>query len=136
MSNTASTLIGLFSWAIVLSFVLVNFRLISIMGGKALNSFDPTGKDMSGFGYRITRAHGNTLENLAILIAPLLYAIATGQTAITEGLACWMLYARIGQSVVHIISTSIPAVVIRGTLLTVQLVIALIWAWKFWHAGV
>ena len=136
MSNTACTLIGLFSWAIILTFVLVNVRLLAIMGGKALNSFDPTGHDVSGFTYRVTRAHGNTIENLAILVTPLLYAIATNQTAVTEGLACWVLYARIAQSVVHMISTSKPAVLVRATLFSAQLIIGLIWAWKFWHAGV
>ena len=135
MSNTASTLIGLFAWAIVLTFVLVNVRLLAVSGGKALNAFDPTGKDMSGFGYRVTRAHGNTIENLAILVTPLLYAIATNQTAVTEGLACWVLYSRVAQSIVHMLSTDKPAVLVRATLFSVQMVIGLIWAWKFCHSG-
>ena len=87
MSNTACTLIGLATWAIILSFVLVTVRLLAVKGGKEMNTFDPTGKDLSTLGQRVTRAHGNTLENLAILASFLLYAIATEQTAITEGLA-------------------------------------------------
>jgi uncharacterized MAPEG superfamily protein len=134
MSNTGYALIGLASWAIILSFMLVTVRVTAVQGGKGLNTFDPTGKDMQGFGYRVTRAHGNALENLAILASFLLYAIATGQTAITEALACWVLYARIGQSVVHIISTSVPFVMMRATLFSVQLIICLYWAWLFWHA--
>ncbi len=134
MSNTANALIGLATWAIILSFVLVTVRFMAIKGGKELNSFDPEGKDLSTFGLRVTRAHANTLENLAILASFLLYAMATGQTAITEGLACWLLYARIGQSVVHMISTSVPFVFIRASLFSAQLIICLLWAWKFWHA--
>jgi uncharacterized MAPEG superfamily protein len=134
MSNTACALIGLVSWAVIQTFMLVTVRMMALRDGRPMNSFDPSGKDLQGFGYRVTRAHGNTLENLAILAALLLYAIATNQTAITEGLACWVLYARIGQSVVHMISTAVPMVLVRATLFSVQMVIALIWAWKFWHA--
>lgn len=134
MSNTSFALVGLAGWAIVLTFLLVFVRMSAVREGHALNTFDPEGKDLSGFRYRATRAHGNTLENLAILASLLLYAIATNQTAITEGLACWVLYARVGQSIVHMISTSVPFVMIRATLFGAQMVIGLIWAWAFWQA--
>ena len=134
MSNTSGALIGLASWAIIQSFILVSVRFVATKNGHALNTFDPAGKDLQGFGLRVTRAHGNTLENLAILASFLLYAIATGQTAITEALACWLLYARIGQSVVHMMSTSVPFVLVRATLFSAQLIICLFWAWKFWGA--
>lgn len=134
MSNTSGALIGLASWAIIQSFILVIVRGMAMQRGHAMNTFDPAGKDLEGFAYRVTRAHGNTLENLAILASFLLYAIATGQTAITGALACWVLYARIGQSIAHMISTSMPFVLVRATLFSVQLIICLIWAWKFWHA--
>jgi hypothetical protein len=49
-------------------------------------------------------------------------------------LACRVLYSRIGQSVVHTLSTGKPMVLARGTLFSVQLVIVVIWLWKFWHA--
>jgi uncharacterized MAPEG superfamily protein len=134
LSNTVCTLLGLVAWAVALSFLLVTVRLMKVSGGKPLNEFDPTGKDLDGFAYRVTRAHGNTAENLAILVAPMLYAIATNQTAITAGLAGWVLYSRIGQSVAHMISTSKPMVLVRATFFSVQLVIIVIWLWKFWHA--
>jgi len=134
MNNTGFALIGLASWAIIQSFILVGVRFGAVQGGHALNTFDPAGKDMQGFGYRVTRAHGNTLENLAILASFLLYAIATSQTAVTEGLACWLLYARIGQSVSHMISTSVPFVLLRANLFGAQLIICLYWAWQFWNA--
>lgn len=134
MSNTSGALIGLASWAIIQSFILVSVRFVATKNGHALNTFDPAGKDLQGFGLRVTRAHGNTLENLAILASFLLYAIAAGQTAITEALACWLLYARIGQSVVHMMSNSVPFVLVRATLFSAQLIICLFWAWKFWGA--
>ena len=134
MSNTSGALIGLASWAIIQSFILVSVRFVATKNGHALNTFDPAGKDLQGFGLRVTRAHGNTLENLAILASFLLYAIAAGQTAITEALACWLLYARVGQSVVHMMSNSVPFVLVRATLFSAQLIICLFWAWKFWGA--
>ncbi|MGH8596225.1 MAG: MAPEG family protein [Gammaproteobacteria bacterium] len=134
MSNSAYALIGLASWAIIQTFILLTVRLVAMRDGRAMNSFDPQGKDLAGFGQRATRAHINTLENLAILASFLLFGIATDQTAITEGLACWVLYARIAQSVTHMISISVPMVLLRATLFTVQLVICVIWAWDFWHA--
>jgi uncharacterized MAPEG superfamily protein len=135
MTNTGCALIGLAVWAIVLTFVLLGVRVNAIKNGSPPNGFDPTGKDMAGFGYRVTRAHLNMLENLAIPASLMLYAIAAGQTAITEGLACWVLYARIGQSITHFIGTSVALVSVRGTFFGVQLAICLIWAWKFWNAA-
>ncbi|MEN9727786.1 MAG: hypothetical protein RL434_2152 [Pseudomonadota bacterium] len=134
MNNTGCALIGLAAWAIIQTFVLVFVRLNAVRAGHPINTFDPTGKDLRGFAYRVTRAHGNTLENLAIFAGLLLYAIATSQTAITEGLACWLLYARIGQSVVHMFSTSAPFVLLRANLFGAQMIIGLWWAWQFWHA--
>ncbi len=134
MNNTGFALVGLAAWAIALTFLLVVVRMMALRDGRAMNAFDPAGKDMVGFGYRATRAHGNTLENLAILASLLLYALVTEQTAVTEGLACWVLYARIGQSVVHMVSTSVPFVLIRATLFSAQMVIGLIWAWQFLQA--
>jgi uncharacterized MAPEG superfamily protein len=134
MSNTAFALIGLATWAILQTLILVTVRLLATRSGHALNTFDPQGRDLEGFGPRATRAHLNTLENLAILASFLLYAIATQQTAVTEGLACWVLYARIGQSCVHMISTSVPFVLMRATLFSVQLIICLVWAGSFLQA--
>lgn len=135
MTATACTLLSLVGWAILLTFALVFTRGAAGAKGKALNSFSPAGTDLDAFGYRVTRAHGNTLENLAILVTPLLYAIATQQTHITDGLAGVFLGARVVQSVVHIASGSVPAVLVRATAFSVQLVVGLYWLWQFWHTG-
>jgi len=134
MNSTACTLIGLASWAIILTVALATVRLVAIKGGKELNTFDPEGKDLSGMAYRVTRAQGNMIENLAIPASFLLYALATDQTAITNGLASIVLWARVAQSGVHLISTSKPMVLLRANLFAVQLIICLFWAWKFCSA--
>ena len=134
MNQTSCALIGLASWAIILTFVLVGVRTRAILGGKALNTFDNTGKDMTGLAFRVTRAHGNMIENLAIPATFMLYAVATDQTAITNGLASIVLWARIAQSAVHMISTSKPMVLLRANLFAAQLITCLFWAWKFYGA--
>ena len=46
---------------------------------------------------------------------------------ITDPLARWLLVARVGQSTVHLISTSEMAVNVRGTLQWIQLLIMAYW---------
>ena len=82
---------------------------------------------MEGFEKRLTRAHANCYENLPIAAAVLLYAIATHQTLLTDGLAYWFIGARIAQSIAHMVSTSNIAVLIRFGFFLVQIVILLIW---------
>ena len=130
MSASAICLIGLMAWTIVLTFVLLGARGAAMMKGHALAPFDQDGADLDGFGTRVTRAHGNSLEWLTIPAALLIYAIATDQADITNGLAMWVLYARLLQSIVHMISIGTPFVLTRATLLTVQIVIWIIWMAK------
>ena len=130
MSTTAIALIGMLMWSVVLTFALVFTRTAAIMKGeKELNAFQPDGRDLSAFGLRMTRSHANALENLALAVGLMLLAIATGHTDITDKLAMIVLYARVAQSVVHIISTSTPMVVCRATLFSVQMLIFAYWGW-------
>lgn len=133
MSTSAICLFGLIAWTIFLAIGLISARLPSIMGGTFL--FTQDGTDLAGFGQRITRAQGNSLEWLVIPAALILYGIATGQGAVTDGLAMIVLYARLGQSIVHIASVSFPAVLVRATLFTAQIVIWVMWTWGFYSAA-
>lgn len=132
MSASAICLFGLIAWTILLAVFLISARLPSILGGTIL--FTQDGSDIPGLGQRITRAQGNSLEWLVIPAALILYGIATGQSAVTDGLAMVVLGARLGQSIVHMLSVSFPAVMVRATLFTVQLVIFVMWTWSFYTA--
>jgi uncharacterized MAPEG superfamily protein len=132
MSASAVCLFGLIGWTIVLTFLLIGVRLKPIFGGTVL--FDQDGSDLPGFAQRVTRAHGNSLEWLTIPAALIVYGVATGQSAVTDGLAMIVLGARLGQSIVHMISVSVPAVLVRATLFTVQVVIWIIWTLGFYGA--
>ena len=135
MSASAVAVLGLVAWAVVLTVILLGVRLAAIAGGKPLNQFDPAGKDLTPCGSRVTRAHGNALENLALNVAPLLYAITTGHAAVTDPLAKIVLGARLAQSLVHMASTAPAAVLVRGSFFGVQIGIALYWVWELWHAA-
>ena len=135
MTATTCALLGFIAWSILLTFALVGVRAAATLKGKALNTFSATGADLDDFGLRVTRAHGNSVENLAIVACLLLYAISTDQTAITNGLAAVVFGARVVQSIVHIASGSVSAVVLRATAFTVQNVISVMWIWQFYHAA-
>ena len=129
MNPTLVALTGFALWTGLLVFGLAIFRVTyALRTGKGLNTFLPSGSDVEGLGQRWTRAHLNALEFLPILGAVALSAMAVGKTAITDPTAMVVLYTRVGQSVVHMIGTSVPLVLIRATLFVVQLVLVLWWA--------
>lgn len=131
MSPTLTALVAFAAWTTLLVFALANFRvLFAQRTQKALNSFLPDGTDLEGFGQRLTRAHLNCLEFLPIFGAVGLAAVVTGSAAVTDPLAMVLLYLRIGQSVVHVISTAVPFVLIRATLFLGQLLIVLYWSYR------
>lgn len=133
MSATAISLLGHIGWTILLSIFLISARMYtSATKGAALNSFATDGSDLPGLGSRITRAHANSLEWMVIPAALFLYGITTGQTEVTNGLAMICLFCRLGQSITHMISTSVPFVLVRATFFTVQVVLWGIWAWNFY----
>jgi hypothetical protein len=123
-------------WSVLLTLILLGARFGAIASGrKELNAFQADGRDLDAMGLRVTRAHANSLENLALPVGLLLLAIALGQSALTDGLAYLFLGCRMGQSVVHMISTAKAMVLIRATLFTVQTVILIYWAIKLFNAA-
>ena len=129
LTATACTLLGLVAWALVLVLLLVNQRGLMVMTGKMkVNAFAPDGSNTpSDFGQRLVRVHANCLENLPLQAAVLLYAIAAGQTALTDPLAGLLLGARLFQSVMHLISTSPLFVWLRFAGFFIQLGILAYW---------
>ena len=136
MSATTISLMGHIGWTILLTVILLISRFVATGKDKhPLNTFAQDGSDIFPLGNRITRAHGNSLEWMVIPASLLVFAAGTGQTAITDGLAMICLYCRVAQSVAHIISTSVPVVLVRATFFTVQVVIWAMWAWQFYGAA-
>ncbi len=130
MSPTLTALVAFAAWTTLLVFGLANFRILHAQRTKkAVNSFTADGSDLQGLGQRWTRAHLNCLEFLPIAGTVGLVAVVAGKAAVTDPLAMVLLYLRIGQSVVHLISTSVPFVMVRATLFVGQIAIVLYWCY-------
>lgn len=125
---TLGALLGYAAWTLALVFLVVNYRgLLILTGQKRADEFPRRGYEAPPFVQRVQDAHANCIENLPVAAAVLLAALVTGQTAVTDPLACWLLYARIGQSVVHMIAVNHWMVLLRATFLFVQFGILAWW---------
>lgn len=133
MNASLYALAGFAGWTLLLAFLLLNMRgYYAFLSNKkiALNKFSPDGEDVPGFGKRLTRAHLNCLEMLPAFASLVLVASLSNQLAIMEGTALYVLYARIAQSTVHMISTSLVAVLLRATFWVIQLGLLLSYAYQ------
>ena len=132
MSPSIAAFLGYVSWMLVLLGILASVRVsLSVTGKKAPNSFDPSGADVSPFANRLCRAHANCYESFPIFGGLLLLAIATDTTAITDGLAYFLIGARVLQSVTHLASTSNLAVQVRFAFFVAQFLIGVYWVLQF-----
>lgn len=133
MNATALALTGFIGWFILLLLSLGGVRILATLKGKAPNSFRPDGTDVSDFAVRLVRAHANCYESFPFVGGLMLLAMATQTTEITNPLALIVLTARIGQSSIHLVSTSNLAVQARFSLFLVQVGISLYWLTAFWQ---
>ena len=132
MSPSTSALLGYIIWMLALLFTLASVRVGLVMAGKkAPNSFAPDGTDVSPFVNRLCRAHANCYESFPIFGGLLLLAIATGNNAITDGLAYYFIGARVLQSLTQLASSSNIAVNVRFAFFIVQVLIAISWVLAF-----
>jgi uncharacterized MAPEG superfamily protein len=128
MGATATALLGFAAWYLLLTFALGFFRSGLVLSGKkAANSFATDGSDVGTFGRRLNRARDNCFETLPLFAAIALAASLAGKIAVIDPLAMSLLYARVAQSVTHVVSTSLMAINVRFALFLVQLVIYAIW---------
>lgn len=128
MTPTATALLGFAGWYLLLTFTLGFFRSGLVLSGKkAANTFATDGSDVGAFGRRLNRARDNCYETLPLFVAVALAASIAGKLAVTDPLAMYVLYARIGQSLTHLVSTSIMAINVRFFFFIVQVVIYAIW---------
>ena len=96
------------TWTLLLLGGIALLRIsVALAGKRAVNAFAVSGEDVSPFSACLCRAHANCYENLPIFASLVLLA------AITAPLALWAVAARVGQSTVHLFSTSVAAVQLR-----------------------
>ncbi|MCO4769005.1 MAG: MAPEG family protein [Deltaproteobacteria bacterium] len=128
MSDSALALLAYCSWTLLLVATIGGMRAVLTLRGRRANSFDPSGTDVSAFSGRLCRAHANCYENFPVIGGLLIVALLTDNAAITDGLAFWMVAARLGQSLVHLASTRARWVVVRFHFFLAQVVIGGLWA--------
>jgi hypothetical protein len=128
MNDTILALLGYITWILILLVCLATYRtLLVAKKEQAVNGFKPDGSDSPALGERITRAQSNCVESFAFIGGLMLLALATDSTAITNGLALFLLAARLGQSVTHLISTTESAVQLRFAFFLTQIGICFYW---------
>ena len=121
MSASVSALVGYAAWTLALVGVIATHRSALTLGGShTADSFRTDGSDVSPFSERLCRAHANCVENLPVFAVIVIAALVTDRSEITDGLALWVVAARLGQSTVHLLSTSARAVTVRFALFSAQ----------------
>jgi uncharacterized MAPEG superfamily protein len=133
---TGMTALLLFAaWTLLLMFIYVNYRvLLTLTGKKPANSWtrgQPS--DDPAFIMRVHHAHLNAVENLPVFAAIVLGAYALDKSAVVDAVAAWVLYLRLAQSTIHMISISATAVFIRATFFTLQALLMLYMIWGLLH---
>jgi len=124
MNHAVYALLLFTGWTFLLVVAVFLYRGIRVLGGTAINSW-PRGNKSVGDAPLVTRiadAHANCLENLPIFAVLVLAAHALGQTDVTNKYAPFVLWARIAQSSMHLLGTSVPLVMARATFWAMQLV--------------
>ena len=123
--------LGFAMWTLLLVFVSVNWRVVEVLRGKAVNSWGRNdGISRPAIVMRMEHAHLNCLENLPIFAILVFGAYFLGKNAVVDGLAFYVLYARLAQSGVHLLGTSQPLVFLRATFYVMQV---LMFFYMFWR---
>ncbi|MBC9250931.1 hypothetical protein A9179_11640 [Pseudomonas alcaligenes] len=114
--------LGFALWTLLLVVISTNWRVLEMLRGKAANSWI-RGQDIPkpDVIVRIEHAHLNCLENLPVFAVLVFAAYFQSKSAVVDGLGFYVLYARVAQSLTHLVGTSHVLVLVRGTFYTMQL---------------
>lgn len=116
-------LVGFSLWTLALVTLVFMYRGLRFLKGAPINSWPRGNKpaDDAPFVKRVEDAHANCLENLPVFAVIVLAAAAMDKSGTVNTLAPWVLYARIGQSLVHLSGTGAVQVFIRASFWCAQL---------------
>src|SRR6185295_15830392 len=105
------------AWTLLLPIFYAGIRVPAIAGGKKSADHWERGKtpDDPPLLQRAKNAHLNSIENFPI------FAGLMGKLAIPDAVAGYVLYARVLQSVMHMLGTSLPLIALRGFFYAVQI---------------
>ena len=129
-SNSAIALTLIIGWTLFLLLLMEALRTRYILSKTvASNALKPDNSNLPQFMQRLARAHANCFESFPIIGGLLIVALLTNRAAVTDGLAFWLFGARVVQSSIHMISTSVMAANLRFLAFLVQIVICIYWLW-------
>jgi uncharacterized MAPEG superfamily protein len=123
--SSLQALIGFTGWTLLLVLVIFGWRGIAIVIKRRPADSWTRGKlvEDPALIRRVEHAHINCLENLPIFAVIVLAAAAMGKSAAIDGLAMYVLYARVAQSVVHMLGVNHWLVLLRATFWSIQLIL-------------
>lgn len=128
MNATILAVLGYIGLLIFWLLLLGSYRTYLVLNKtKAPNKFNADGSDVPAFGQRLTRVQANAVESFPFTCGVMILALATNSSAVTDSLALWLLAARFGQAITHLLSTSVLAVQIRFAFFLVQVGISAYW---------
>jgi uncharacterized MAPEG superfamily protein len=118
-------------WTLLLPLFYAGYRVPMIFGGRKRADHWERGKpvDDPPLLARAKNAHLNCTENFPIFAAVVCIGALLGKSPMIDALAGYVLYARIAQSVTHLIGTSMLLVMLRGTFYAVQIGLILYMIW-------
>jgi uncharacterized MAPEG superfamily protein len=131
---TAFTAVLLYAaWTLLLPIIYAGtIRVPSIASGRKRADHWERGRpnDDPAVLARMKNAHLNCTENFAVFAAIVVVAALLGKIAVVDALAGYVLFARVAQSVVHMIGTSLTLIALRGLFYVVQVVLMFWMIWK------
>ena len=116
-------LLGFAAWTVLLVTGVFLYRGLRFVTGTPINHWPRSAKPANDAALvkRMEDAHANCLENLPVFAVIVLAAAALGRLETIAALAPFVLYARIGQSIVHLLGVGQAHVLVRATFWSVQL---------------
>ena len=116
-------LLGFAAWTVLLIACVFLYRGVKFLGGTPINHWPRQAKPMDDMALvrRMEDAHANCLENLPVFAVIVLVAAAMGRLDAIAALAPFVLYARVGQTMVHLLGVGKTHVLVRATFWSVQL---------------
>lgn len=131
MTDPVIPLLGFCLWTLVLAAIMVTGRSLLVLTGRArAHDFPAYQYNPDHFLDRVSRAYLNALETLPLFAALILAAWYTRQLELAISPALWILLARIGQSMVHLIGVNHWLVLVRFSFFLIQLVLMAVLAWN------
>jgi uncharacterized MAPEG superfamily protein len=113
------------AWTLLLPVFYAGIRVPTIAAGKKAADHWERGRtpDDPPLLQRAKHAHLNSIENFPVFAAVVVIAGLMGKIAVADAVACYVLYARVLQSVMHMLGTSLPLIALRGFFYAVQVVL-------------